>query len=216
VPAGARVSLEEVARGRRYRLALRGIADEIGVSVLGPIRIVVPPGVNTVGDFQVPRPIVVRPDAGLVQFDLTLADTSGNGRPFRSPLPVKQLGVIRTDQFHQGDRTLRFQVPTILSGTLFFEEIDGHARELRTGEELHLATSVGELRELRPSPEGIAVRFHGNVSEMTVGSGESRRSLMPTVFEWLAARHGLSLLWGTTVYLVGLLVTLRGWWRRPA
>jgi hypothetical protein len=214
VPAGARVSVEEVARGRQYRLGLGGIADELGASVLGPIRIVVPPGVNTVEHFPVPRPIVLRPDSVLVQFDLTLADTSGTEQLFRSPLPVNHLVLIRTDQFHQGDRTLPFQVPTILSGTLFFEEIDGHARELRAGEGLHLSTSFGELRELRPGPEGIVVRFHGKVSDMTVGSGDSRRSLMPTVFEWLAARHGLSLLWGTTVYLVGLLVTLLGWWRR--
>src|SRR5260370_36088635 len=87
----------------RSRLALGGIADELGVSVLGPIRIVVPPGVNTVGDFQVPRPIVVRPDSGLVQIDLTLADTSGTGRPFRSPPPVKQPGPHRTEQFPQAD-----------------------------------------------------------------------------------------------------------------
>jgi hypothetical protein len=168
-----------------------------------------------VADFLVPRPILFRPDSGLVQFDLTLADTSGTGQPFRSPLPVKHLVLIRTDQFHQGDRILPFQVPTILSGTLFFVEIDGHARELRAGEGLHFASSVGELLELRPDPQGIVVRFHGDVSDMTVGSGESRRSLMPTVFEWLAARHGLSLLWGTTAYIVGLLATLLGWWRRP-
>ena len=80
---------------------------------------------------------------------------------------------------------------------------------------------VGDHLDLRLrlkalGPAGIAVRFHGIVSDMTIGSGESRRSLMPTVFEWLAARHGLSLLWGTTVYLVGLLLTLRAWWKRPA
>lgn len=214
VPAGTRISLEEVTRGRRYRLALAGIGDEFGVSVLGSIRIVVPPRVNMVADFPVPQSIVLKADTGLVQFDLTLADSNGAGQPFRSPLPITQLRLIRTDQFHLGDQTLPFQVPTILSGAVFFEEIDGHARELRAGEGLRFASVVGELRELRTGPAGIAVRFHGRAREMTIGSGESQRSLMPTVFEWLAARHGLSLLWGTTVYVVGLVLSLRGWWRR--
>ena len=39
--------------------------------------------------------------------------------------------------------------------------------------------------------------------------------LMPTLLDWLRARHGLSLLWATTAYLVGLFVAILGWWRRP-
>ena len=50
---------------------------------------------------------------------------------------------------------------------------------------------------------------------MTSGSGDTRRSLMPTYLEWLQARHGLSLLWGTTLYVFGLVVAALRWWRTP-
>lgn len=215
VPAGTRVLLEEVVGGRAYRLSLSGVSGDLGASVLGPVRIIIPPGTNREEDYPVPRPVLLTPDSGLVQLDLTLADTGRSGSPFRSPLPVKQLELFRTDQFREGDHVLSLQVPTIRSGTLYFEAIDGHARELRSGEGLRFATSSGDLRELRLNPDGILVRFHGEVGAMSVGLGRGRRSLMPTVFEWLAARHGLSLLWGTTAYVVGLLMTVRGWWRRP-
>jgi hypothetical protein len=35
---------------------------------------------------------------------------------------------------------------------------------------------------------------------------------MPTYLEWLRARHGLSLLWGTTLYLFGVIVGALRWW----
>jgi hypothetical protein len=47
---------------------------------------------------------------------------------------------------------------------------------------------------------------------MTTGSGEGRRTLMPTYLEWMRARHGVSLLWGTTLYLFGLIAGALRWW----
>ena len=35
---------------------------------------------------------------------------------------------------------------------------------------------------------------------------------MPTYLAWLKARHGLYLLWGTTLYLFGLIASLLRWW----
>jgi hypothetical protein len=51
------------------------------------------------------------------------------------------------------------------------------------------------------------------VTAVTAGWGENRRSLMPTWLEWLRARHGLSLLWGSTVYIVGLLMGALRWFK---
>jgi hypothetical protein len=50
---------------------------------------------------------------------------------------------------------------------------------------------------------------------METGSEDSPRSLMPTWLEWLKARHGLSLLWGTTLYLFGLVLGVARWIRIP-
>jgi hypothetical protein len=39
---------------------------------------------------------------------------------------------------------------------------------------------------------------------------------MPTYFEWLSARHALALLWGATGTMLGLFLTVTGWWKRTA
>ena len=38
---------------------------------------------------------------------------------------------------------------------------------------------------------------------------------MPTLLDWLRQRQGLSLLWGTALYLFGIVTTFRRWWRKP-
>jgi hypothetical protein len=77
---------------------------------------------------------------------------------------------------------------------------------------LHLEGVHGVIRTLQLLEDHIALTFHGYVSGMRSGYGANPRSLMPTYLEWLQARHGLSLLWGTTIYLVGLLVGALRWW----
>jgi hypothetical protein len=37
---------------------------------------------------------------------------------------------------------------------------------------------------------------------------------MPTWLEWVRARQGPALLWGTSFYVVGLRLTVRRWWVR--
>jgi hypothetical protein len=51
---------------------------------------------------------------------------------------------------------------------------------------------------------------------MVTGSLDNPQNLMPTWLEWLKAQHGLSLLWGSTFYLVGVLLTLSRWVKGPS
>lgn len=215
-PAGARVFLSKADGEHRYQLVLRGALSRLAVSVQGPTRIVVPPAVNEVHDFAFPRRIALEPDSQQVSLDFAAGEVAQAPRPLRSPLPAEGLFLFRVDQFQEADRTLVRQVPTIRSGTLYFEAIDGRARQLRVGEGLRFASSHGEIRELQLGDDGLAVRFHGTVRGMSAGSGDVQRSLMPTLLEWLRARHGLSLLWGTTAYVVGAVMTVLGWRRRAA
>jgi hypothetical protein len=215
LPAGARVSIRRAEGRHRYWMGLRGATSELGASLRGPVRVVVSPVLDEVKDFSFPRRVALRPDSGQVMLELATVDTTDAPLAFRSPLAAESLLLFRLDQFRQSGQTLAPQVPTIQSGTLYFESINGQARPLRAGEGLHLAWSAGEIRELELADEGIRVRFHGMVRGMSTGTGEVRRSLMPTLLEWLRARHGLSLLWATTAYLVGLFVAVLGWWRRP-
>src|SRR6266851_4200159 len=215
LPMGTRVSLRQLEGHHGYRLVLRSATPELVVSVNGPIRIIVPSAVNELREFSFPRGIGLEPDSNQVSLDFLPTEAAEVSWAFRSPLPVESLSLYRVDQFEGAEQTLVRRVSTIQSGTLYFESIDGRARQLRAGEGLHFAWSGGEIREWRIRNDGVVVRFHGSVRGMSSGSGEIKRSLMPTLIEWLRARHGLSLLWGTTAYVVGLFVTILGWWRRP-
>lgn len=215
VPAWARVSLRQTQSPRQYRLSVRGAISDLAASLQGPVRIVLPPELNEVRDFPIPRRIGLQPDSQGMTLDFE-TDLPGVPQPFRSPFPADSLSLFRIDQFQTAGGMRVPRVSTIQSGTVFFDEIDGHARPLRAGEGLSLSRSQGEIRELRLGDSGLTVRFHGEVEGMSVGTGGARRSLMPTWFEWLSARHALSLLWGATGAAVGLFLTLTGWWKRTA
>ncbi len=216
LPAGSRITLKKLDGTGRYALTLRGATSELAVSVIGPTRLVVPPTVNDVRRFPFPRRVTLMPDPRLVTLDVTIADTSRKRRTFRSPLPAESLFFFRIDRLDDALHTLVRQVSTIDSGTLYFESINGGARPLRAGEAIHFARSHGEISDWLLADDGIVLRFRGRVAGMSSGSGDIRRSLMPTVLDWLRAQHGLSLLWGTTAYGVGLFITVLGWWKRPS
>lgn len=216
LPAGVRVSVQALGGQGRYRLNVGGVIRELSASVRGPVRIGVPGSMQEVWDFSFPRRVGLTPDSQGVSLVFTAADSMATPQTFRSPLAARNLSLFRVDQFHQAESTLALRVPTIQSGTLYFESVDGRARPLRSGEGLNLASSEGEIRELRLEGDGVKLRFHGSVRGMSTGSGAAERSLMPTLFDWLSARHGLSLLWGITGYVVGLFLALRAWWRRPS
>lgn len=216
LPGGARVWLRKADGARRYGMNLRGVTSALPVSANGPIRLVVPQLVNEVRDFSFPRLINLVADSQQVSLEFATTEAADRLHALQAPLPADSLFLYRIERFQQADQALARQVPTIQSGTLYLESLNGENRPLREGEGLNLAWSSGELRQLRLDDDGVLLRFHGQVRGMTVGSGDVRRSLMPTWLEWLRARHGLWLLWGTTGYVVGFFVTVLGWWKRPA
>jgi hypothetical protein len=216
VSAGTRVSLRKVEGANRYRMMLQGAIREVDVSVHGPVRVVVPPDRNEVHDFSYPRRVSAQPGSDRISLEFATAD-SGAARPaLRSPLPAESLFLFRLDRFQQSEQSLVRQVPTIQSGTLFFESLDGQARPLRAGEGLHLGWTEGELRQLELADDGFLVRFHGRARGMSAGSGDVLRSLMPTRLDWIRARHSLSFAWGAIVFLLGFFGSLLRWWRRPS
>ena len=130
-------------------------------------------------------------------------------------VPIERLAMRRVDEF--GDRGLSIvrTVSTIVSGTLFFESLNGLRRPLQSGEALRFERSSGEMRTVQLEPGHLTMGFNGWVSGMKTGSDESPRSLMPTWLDWLRARHGLSLLWGTSVYLFGIGLAVVKWFKAP-
>ena len=131
------------------------------------------------------------------------------------PLSIQDLSLLRIDDRRGPDGLPVRRVSTILSGTIYFEELNGQQLKLRPGEVIQLEGSTGEIASLVLKDNNIAIQFQGRVRGFTAGPSESRHSLMPTWLEWLKARQGSTLLWGTAIYLFGLVASVLRWLRGP-
>jgi hypothetical protein len=208
--SGATIGLEPVGEPHEYSLSLKAPAIEMRVDIDGSVDLALAGSPPRHLDLRSPRPILLR--AGPNDVSLDLSFSAATPTPFQPQLAVKDLALFRIDEYADGDRTLVRRVSTVLSGTLFLESLNDEKHLIRPGEALEFEKSDGEFRELRLEDNRIGLRYHGSVRGMTTGSGEARRSLMPTYLEWLRARHGLSLLWAATLYIFGLAAGALRWW----
>jgi hypothetical protein len=209
LPATARVRLRTDAATQMLRLALQRADVELKASAYGAIEVAGADQPIPRVELGSPQPVVFKPGPGEAALDLKLVASGGN--LFATPLRADSLSFMRVDEAVDETRTVVRQSSAILSGSLYFESLNGLQRNLRVGEMLQLSGATGEIRGLRVEPDHIALRYHGRVEGLTVGAGESRRSLMPTWLDWLKARHGLWLLWGTAVYVFGLVMGALKW-----
>jgi hypothetical protein len=147
------------------------------------------------------------------QIDIDLILSPAVKGKFSRQLLVDSLSLFSIEEQVDIEKTVVKRLSSILSGTLYFEELGGKKQLLRSGQELHFDYSTGEIRTITLKDGNIVLAFHGNVRGMATGSSNNRISLMPTYLEWLSARHGLSLLWGTTLYFFGLITSILNWWR---
>ena len=106
-------------------------------------------------------------------------------------------------------------VSTILGGEIFNESMNGKRYELRKGEWLKLGGVYGEIRSIQMTADGIRLNYHGKVTSINVGSSQNQRNLMPNWLEWFSERHSVKMLWGTFVWLLGTLLGVIKWWKRP-
>lgn len=208
-PAETRIWLSHAQLSNRYRLSLSGAQPPLRASVDGVARITVPGRIDATFDFTTPKLIVLQPDGEEIDFDLTLDPALGM---FSRQLSVHDLSVEEVEEYPSEKSTLVRRLSTVLSGSVHLLSLRGEGLSIRSGEVIEFSYSAGELQTLTATDGHIVATFHGRVRGMTTGVDENRRSLMPSYLEWLQARHGLSLLWGATVYLVGLLVEVLRWW----
>ena len=94
---------------------------------------------------------------------------------------------------------------------MYFQELKAREFRLRPRELISFNQSAGEIRTIRLHDNLVEVKYYGRVRGMYSGFGEHKINLMPTYLEWLSARHGLSLLWGTTLYIFGIIVGVLRW-----
>ena len=211
LPPGTRVRLHHKEVLHQYRLSLEGKDLKLRAEVNGTVQ------VNLSGipeerlQFSSPRSIKLLPNSKEVDLDLTFSGTSKH--VFSPQLSVENLSFIRIDEIIGTERTVVKYVSTVLSGKLYFESLGGQMRTIRPGEAIRFETSSGQMRTIQLHNEHLSIKFRGRVRGMSTGIGESSRSLMPTCLEWLRARHGLALLWGTALYLFSLIIGVLRWWR---
>jgi hypothetical protein len=216
VPEGTRVWLARTDVPRQYRLSLRPPAStsvEVHADVTGAATFSPAGARPTTATLRAPRGVNFTSSDGALDLDLTLAP--GTTAPRWEQVAVRDLRVHRVDDQQDAARPLARPVSTIQSGSVYFEALGGSERKLRPGELLRFGAASGTFLTLDLRDEGIAATFQGDVREMRSGAGDDPRSLMPTLLEWLRKRQGLSLLWGTALYLSGIALTLRKWWRKP-
>jgi hypothetical protein len=214
VPARTRITIQMTDTPRHFRLTLdvpRGADLELQVSLQGPVRLGLAGEPTASVDFATPKALLLEPGAERVELDWTLPAVPAT--PFTADLAAVQLGLMRVESLADPRRTVVRHASTILAGTVYFQSLNGRELALRAGEQIEFAQSRGALRALELRADGIALRFAGEVRGMTDGSASVRWSLMPTWLDWLRERQGLSLLWGTALYLLGLVTTLLRWWR---
>lgn len=193
-----------------YGLSIEAPQLALRVNLYGTIVVAIPGELESSVDFVVPKALIATTGGKELTLDIQTNDKDGLG--LASQLLVNSLSFVRTDEPAAPGLPVR-NVSTLAGGTLYWEALDGRERTLRPSERIEFDRVRGEIVAVDFKPTDIALRFHGEVGAVTAGWGENRRSLMPTWLEWLRARHSLSLLWGSTVYVVGLLLGALRWFK---
>lgn len=217
LPGGTKVWISHTEIPDQYRVSLE-IPEKsqlnLQVSIKGTLHVVFPGASEEQVVYAIPRTIQMQAVSSLVTLDLTLP--KGAQASFAPHLPVQDLTFVRIDQFVDTTGTYSRRVSTVQSGMLYFTELNSREYPLRIAEGLQFERSDGQMRTLEMEDSQLALKFHGHVRGMTTGWEENPDNLMPSWLEWLSARHGLTVLWGTTLYLFGLALGVLRWWRKPA
>lgn len=210
VPPATQVWVRHTAGPHQYRLSLKGSPLKLRADVNGPVQVAHAASGLEQLDFATPNAVNLHPGTDEVDLDLTFPDSAKG--VFSPQLTANQLYLFHVDDFPDAQHTVARKLSSIVAGNIYFVSLNDRERKLRPGEMLHLDQAKGEFRTLSLQNDHIEIRFHGRVRGMSVGPDDDRRSLMPTWLEWLQARHSLSLLWGTALYVFGLIVVALRWW----
>jgi hypothetical protein len=213
LPAGVDVHVYDDRNPTACRILLKGSHTAMRATLYGPVAIDLQSAGTQSPVFEIPQSLLLHPDSGEVNLNLHFA--AGSGSVFSPQLSVTKLVLSRIDELQTLDGSTAHSVSTILSGTLYLESLNGEPRKLRPRELLQFDEVRGVIRTLQLEGGHITLAFRGKVRGMRSGWGENPASLMPTWLAWLQARHGLSLLWGTTLYFFGLIVAILRWWKVP-
>jgi len=205
LPAKSRVWLRSEGTQDTYRMSLKADDLQLRADVRGEVMISGKEGIQTLSS---PQGFVMKAGSreAEVEFSLlTKAETS-----FAGHLPVDSIALSSVEEFNDGEQTMARRVSSVLSGVIYFEALSGRERKLRQGETVVIEPASGVLEKISCADGKITLEFHGIVRGLKTGDDE-HTNLLPSCLEWLQARHGLSLMWGTAIYLLGLIMGVLRW-----
>ncbi len=206
VPASTPLALRVTDEPGAYRLSLEGAIPTLEASVLGPVRVVVPRVLKEDRNYAYAKVVELHTDSAVL--DLEFAVPAGQGARLAARLAAGDLRLDRIEWF-DGEPVV---MSTIVSGQLSYVTADRDGQAFTEGETLRFRRSEGEVQLLRVAGGDVALTFAGHVRGMTVGSGGSQRSLMPTWLEWLKGRPVLWMLKDVYLALLGLTLAAIQWW----
>ena len=216
LPAGSRVTLAAVGP-ERFTLAIRApqksevafnlsVSGAVGISARGNAQ-----RMDEVRTFPRARTVSVQ---GSPEVTLELTSAGGDGLSLRREIPVGSLNFSRVERYFDGTRTLPRVASTILSGSLYLESLNAKVVQLRPAETLNFTAANGTLRSVKlqnsasTAPASSSPLIPPKEPESIGGSADIRRSLMPTLLEWLAARQSLLLFWIASSTVIGIVAQL--------
>ena len=211
-PQGAEVTLRAGDMPNELRLSVKGLDASMQVDLSGSVTVLLTRQAKQTIASATPQAVTLVP--GLADVDLDLIALNPALSVLAPSLAISTLALVRIDEVAQGGRSVVRRVSTLHSASVFFDELAGRELRLRAREALRFDEAQGVIRELRFADGRLIVNFHGKVRGMVSGSLEHPRKLMPSLLEWLSANQPLALLWGSALYVFGLLTTMWQWWRK--
>ena len=217
-PSGTKVWLSHTGVPRSYRLSLKPPKKgrvTLNADVRGELEVAAPgflDGVKNCDFGKSGATLEFGSDNDILDVDFVLNENSD--LQFYTQVPIENLSFSRIEEFATPDKSLINPISTILSGTLYLESLNGEKRELRPGEPIRLNGLTGRIETLKLEGNRISFKIRGRVSGVKVGDEGVGRNLMPNLLQWLAARQPLSLLWGATIFVYGVIGSIVHWYRR--
>lgn len=191
-----------------FELEVTGVSRDVLLTLRGSMQC--PGSRDEICDFDRPRTVVVTPRDGRLRMEFEIMDAPVT---FATRVVATNLDFSHVYQSAPETTALLRRASTVQSGRIYFESLNGEELALRSFQRLDLAGVDGVIRRLDLGPDGITVNYIGRVTGMKTGVRSAERNLMPTYLTWLRERRALALIWGATLFLVGLAETVAKLWR---
>jgi hypothetical protein len=127
-------------------------------------------------------------------------------------LMISGLSFMEPDNYQFLDKpSIYRQLPGIQSGSVIVTSMLNKKITLFARDSLEFKKIDGMFRELYYKNGLFHIQLTGKIRGATLGKGMSKRSIMPTLLEWVTAHNRITLFWTAFIYLLTLGFNLIKW-----